>query len=83
MGLGGVSWRGDLGFVGEGAGALGGLVSVRSSSTGEIVVCCCHSMMTPSLVGVACSCWTEGGAAPAAAKTGDERPAERPAALKI
>ncbi len=83
VGFEGASWSDDLGFAGEGAGAFGALARVRSSWTREVVDWRCHSITAPFRVGVACNCWIGGGAAPATEKVGAERPAERPAALRI
>src|SRR5580698_1908669 len=54
----------------------------RSSSMEATAVWGCHSSMAPARMGVARSCWTGGGAAPAAAKASGDSPAEWPRLLK-
>ena len=69
MGVDGVSWSGC--FV---EGFCGALVwtRTRSSSTAAAAGWGCHSSIAPSRTGVALSPATGGGAAPAAAKAGEE-----------
>src|SRR5271156_3917837 len=76
----------DFEAVFGGAGSMTtplGPTGRRSSSTEAVEGFCCHSSMAPSGEGVARSCSTGGGAAPAAAKASGEGPAEWPWALRI